>query len=232
MRKPSAAAPHKSRDLPSLPNCCAPFLQPHCSPPRRQKKPQYLLAVCNQNRSCRRLVHDCRMVHVLGVGRHPCASALGDTRSVLSGRLRGSGRRRGSCAQRSAERSRHRAPEDFGPGIPAAERGAIGDGPIPFRRPRPVRVGHTCICGNTWRPGFSSDPAWLLTADRRLGTLAGVLRCQQCGRKKVDVLREQAEAKRGATPPTPPAPRTASRPRPAVPKATGPNSTCADGEQP
>jgi hypothetical protein len=71
--------------------------------------------------------------------------------------------------------------------------------PIPFRRP--VRIGHLCICGSNWRPGFSSDPAWLLTADPRFSMLAGVLDCQACGRKKLDVLWEQAELRRAATPP-------------------------------
>lgn len=73
----------------------------------------------------------------------------------------------------------------------------------PFRRP--VRRGHLCVCGCYWRPGFSSDPAWLFTADPRLSTFAGLLHCQACGRRKVDVLREQAEQKRAANPPAIPA---------------------------
>jgi hypothetical protein len=71
--------------------------------------------------------------------------------------------------------------------------------PTPIRRP--ARTGHRCICGATWRPGFSSDPAWLFTADPRLSTFVGLLHCQACGRRKTDVLREQAEQKRAATPP-------------------------------
>ncbi|MEU3399456.1 hypothetical protein [Streptomyces filamentosus] len=71
-------------------------------------------------------------------------------------------------------------------------------GPTPLRRP--MRTGHLCICGATWRPGFSSDPAWLITADPRWSTFEGVLHCRACGRDKVAVLREQAEHKRAATP--------------------------------
>jgi hypothetical protein len=71
----------------------------------------------------------------------------------------------------------------------------------PIRRPKPKPTGHRCICGATWRPGFSSDPAWLITADPRFKMLAGVLDCQACGRWKTDVLREQAEQRRAATPP-------------------------------
>lgn len=82
--------------------------------------------------------------------------------------------------------------------------------PIPFHRP--TRTGHLCICGATWRPGFSSDPTWLRTADPRLGTFFGLLHCQACGRKKLDVLREQAELRRAATPPAIP-----RRERPAAP---------------
>lgn len=75
----------------------------------------------------------------------------------------------------------------------------MSEGPVPFRRR--IRKGHTCICGSTWRPGFSSDPAWLLTASPDWSMFEGVLHCQACGRKKLDVLREQAEHKRAATPP-------------------------------
>lgn len=107
----------------------------------------------------------------------------------------------------------------------------MGDGPIPFRRQRPVRTGHLCICGARWRPGFSSDPAWLFTADPRLGTFAGMLHCQACGRRKTDVLREQAEAERAAT-----APAIPPRERPAAPvipfrRPDAPNETRTKGEQ-
>ncbi|MFJ2110658.1 hypothetical protein ACIOEX_01795 [Streptomyces sp. NPDC087850] len=74
--------------------------------------------------------------------------------------------------------------------------------PIPFRRrPAQKKTGHTCICGATWRPGFSSDPAWLLTAHPDWRLLEGVLNCQACGREKMAVFREQAELRRAATPP-------------------------------
>lgn len=104
--------------------------------------------------------------------------------------------------------------------------------PIPFRRPRPTSTGHTCICGATWRPGFSSDPAWLFTADPRFRILAGVLDCQACGRWKLDVLREQAEAKRAATPPAiPPRER---QPAPVIPfhRPGNPNQIRTEGDQP
>ena len=82
--------------------------------------------------------------------------------------------------------------------------------PTPIRRPRPS--GHSCICGATWRPGFSSDPAWLITADRRLSSFLGLLHCQACGRDKMDVFREQAEQRRAATPPAiPPRERPPAR---------------------
>lgn len=83
------------------------------------------------------------------------------------------------------------------------------------------RRGHQCLCGAYWRPGFSSDPAWLLTADPRLNFFVGVLSCHCCGRRKLDVFREQAEARRAAEQPTivvqreerPPAPVVELRPR-------------------
>jgi hypothetical protein len=56
------------------------------------------------------------------------------------------------------------------------------------------------VCGAFWRPGFASDPAWLLTADPELSFFVGVLSCHCCGRKKLDVIREQAEAARAAKP--------------------------------
>jgi hypothetical protein len=93
---------------------------------------------------------------------------------------------------------------------------------IRFTRPRPEpRRGHQCLCGTFWRPGFSSDPAWLLTADPELNYYTGVLSCRCCGRKKLDVIREQAEAARAAEPPAilvrreerPPAPVIEFRPR-------------------
>jgi hypothetical protein len=77
----------------------------------------------------------------------------------------------------------------------------VSDGPTPIRKPKPKPTGHPCICGATWRPGFSSDPAWLITASRDWRHLDGVLFCQACGRDKLDVLREQAAAKHAATPP-------------------------------
>ncbi|MBP5926663.1 hypothetical protein F3K32_42405 [Streptomyces sp. LBUM 1483] len=83
--------------------------------------------------------------------------------------------------------------------------------PIPLRRPAREK-GHTCICGATWRPGFSSDPAWLLTAHPDWRLLEGVLYCQACNRKKLDVFKEQAEARRAAVPPAIP-----PRERPAAP---------------
>lgn len=69
------------------------------------------------------------------------------------------------------------------------------------RHKAPKAVGRTCICGATWRPGFSSDPAWLVTANPELRTFLGVLDCQGCGRWKMDVIRQQAEAERAKQPP-------------------------------
>jgi hypothetical protein len=67
---------------------------------------------------------------------------------------------------------------------------------VPIRRPaKPKAVDRTCICGATWQPGFSSDPAWLITASPRLRTFTGVLDCKGCGRWKMDVIREQATQK-------------------------------------
>lgn len=72
---------------------------------------------------------------------------------------------------------------------------------IPLRRPAsPRAVGRTCICGATWRPGFSSDPAWLITANPELRTFQGVLDCHACGRWKMDVIHQQAEAERAKQP--------------------------------
>lgn len=76
------------------------------------------------------------------------------------------------------------------------------DAVIPFKRPTPARsVGRACICGATWRPGFSSDPAWLITADPELNFFTGLLSCHCCGRRKLDVIREQAEQRRAEQPP-------------------------------
>lgn len=73
---------------------------------------------------------------------------------------------------------------------------------VQFGQPKPEpRRGHQCVCGAFWRPGFSSDPAWLLTADPRLSFFIGVLSCHCCGRRKLDVFREQAEARRAAETP-------------------------------
>lgn len=78
----------------------------------------------------------------------------------------------------------------------------MADSVVPLRRAKPPKaVGRTCICGATWRPGFSSNPAWLITADPRLGGFTGVLHCHCCGRLKLDVIREQAEQKRAEQPP-------------------------------
>lgn len=75
------------------------------------------------------------------------------------------------------------------------------DGIIPLRRRLPAAKGRTCICGATWRPGPTSDPAWLLTANPELRTFEGVLTCRCCGRWKLDVIREQAEQARAVNPP-------------------------------
>jgi len=78
----------------------------------------------------------------------------------------------------------------------------MADSVVPLRRAKPPKaVGRTCICGAIWRPGFSSDPAWLITADPRLGGFTGVLHCHGCGRPKLDVIRGQAEQKRAEQPP-------------------------------
>jgi hypothetical protein len=77
----------------------------------------------------------------------------------------------------------------------------VVDSVVPLRRAKPPKpVGRTCICGATWRPGFSSNPAWLITADPKLGGFTGVLHCHCCGRLKLDVIREQAEQKRAEQP--------------------------------
>jgi hypothetical protein len=108
-------------------------------------------------------------------------------------------------------------------GRPPAPRSpvAMADNIIPIRRQPRRAIGHTCLCGATWRPGFSSDPAWLLTADPALSTFTGILTCHCCGRRKLDVFREQAERKRAEQPPAivvqreerPPATVTQLRPR-------------------
>lgn len=73
----------------------------------------------------------------------------------------------------------------------------MADTVIPLKRTtRTPPTGRTCVCGATWRPGFSSDPAWLLTADPELNFFAGLLSCHCCGRKKLDVIRELAERRR------------------------------------
>lgn len=73
----------------------------------------------------------------------------------------------------------------------------MADRVIPLRRAKPPKaVGRTCICGATWRPGFSSDPAWLITANPELRTFEGVSTCHCCGRWKMDVIRELAERRR------------------------------------
>ncbi|WP_440581467.1 hypothetical protein [Streptomyces sp. PT19] len=61
---------------------------------------------------------------------------------------------------------------------------------IPFRRPRPTQPQRPkCpACGTEWAPGFSSDPAWLLTADPGLDSYTGVTHCRGCGQRKLDVL--------------------------------------------
>lgn len=66
------------------------------------------------------------------------------------------------------------------------------DNVIPFRRParkkpeQPERP--KCTCGAMWRNGFSSDPAWLVTAPKVADSFIGLTHCQGCGRKKLDVL--------------------------------------------
>lgn len=78
----------------------------------------------------------------------------------------------------------------------------MGDNVIRFTRPTPPRpTGRTCTCGATWRPGFSSDPAWLITANPELEFFTGLLSCHCCGRPKMDVIREQAEQRRAEQPP-------------------------------
>lgn len=78
----------------------------------------------------------------------------------------------------------------------------MSDNVTPLRRPMlPKAIGRTCICGATWRPGFSSDPAWLITANPVLRTFTGVLDCKGCGRWKMDVIREQAAHKQAEQPP-------------------------------
>ena len=72
--------------------------------------------------------------------------------------------------------------------------------PLVRKAPEPRR-GHQCVCGAYWSPGFSSDPAWLRAANRELSFFVGVLSCKCCGRDKLEVLREQAEARRAAEPP-------------------------------
>lgn len=73
---------------------------------------------------------------------------------------------------------------------------------VHLRRPRPPKaVGRTCICGATWRPGFSSDPDWLITANPELNFFVGLLSCHCCGRQKMDVIRQQAEDQRAKQPP-------------------------------
>lgn len=73
---------------------------------------------------------------------------------------------------------------------------------VSLKRPVPEpRRGHECVCGAFWRPGFSSDPAWLLTAPKVWDSFVGVIYCHCCGRRKLDVFREQAEARRAAETP-------------------------------
>ena len=69
--------------------------------------------------------------------------------------------------------------------------GDVPDNVIPFRRRRtapPVQRGRQCVCGAFWRPGFSSDPAWLLTADPLWDSFDGVTHCHACGRHKLSVI--------------------------------------------
>jgi hypothetical protein len=69
----------------------------------------------------------------------------------------------------------------------------------PFARPKPEpRRGRQCVCGAYWKPGRTSDPAWLLTASPDWFLLIGVLDCRSCGRDKRAVIREQAETARAA----------------------------------
>jgi hypothetical protein len=76
----------------------------------------------------------------------------------------------------------------------------MADNITPIRRPRRRAVGHTCLCGATWSPGFSSDPAWLATAAPELN-FVGLTHCRCCGRRKLDVIQEQAEMRRAAQAP-------------------------------
>ncbi|TQE33168.1 hypothetical protein [Streptomyces ipomoeae] len=69
--------------------------------------------------------------------------------------------------------------------------GELPDNVIPFRRRRPSpppQTGRQCICGAFWRPGFSSNPAWLLTADPVWDSFLGVTHCHACGRHKLSVI--------------------------------------------
>ncbi|MFG3157304.1 hypothetical protein ACGF7W_35300 [Streptomyces sp. NPDC048219] len=68
---------------------------------------------------------------------------------------------------------------------------SVPDNVIPFRRRRtspPPKPRRQCVCGAYWRPGFSSDPAWLITADPLWDSFEGVTHCQGCGRHKLSVI--------------------------------------------
>ncbi|WP_333745587.1 hypothetical protein [Streptomyces sp. IBSBF 2950] len=75
-----------------------------------------------------------------------------------------------------------------------AEPDDLPDNVIPFRRRRtappapPVQPRRQCVCGALWNPGFSSDPAWLLTADPMWDSFLGVTHCRGCGRHKLSVI--------------------------------------------
>ncbi|GAA1111958.1 hypothetical protein [Streptomyces javensis] len=64
------------------------------------------------------------------------------------------------------------------------------DNVIPFRRrpATPAKRGRQCICGAYWKPGHSSDPAWLLNTDPLWDSFHGVTHCQACGRHKLSVI--------------------------------------------
>lgn len=61
---------------------------------------------------------------------------------------------------------------------------------LPFRRPRPKQSERPkCpACGAFWAPGWSSDPAWLVTASPDWDSYLGVTHCACCGRRKLDLL--------------------------------------------
>ncbi|MFF9204381.1 hypothetical protein ACF1AE_21680 [Streptomyces sp. NPDC014986] len=71
--------------------------------------------------------------------------------------------------------------------------GGVPNNVLPFRRRRtspPSTPRRQCLCGAFWRPGPSSDPAWLMSVNSApgLGSYEGVTHCQACGRHKLSVI--------------------------------------------